>query len=145
LQQTFPLLFPQPYKHPKTTKLNLNTPWMKQNYKKPINIDYYCFLPSMNHSKFMKIQYICQLFYSFCFTKLSIPIFNIPCHLQSSCIYNNGWIKSSFVNLHPSPCVMLHLKARFPHPKHWDPTLVIVTLKLIWPKLVLGMVDIVLQ
>jgi hypothetical protein len=26
LQQTFPLLCPEPYKHPETTKLNLNTP-----------------------------------------------------------------------------------------------------------------------
>jgi hypothetical protein len=34
LQQIIPLLSPQPYKHPKTIKLNLNTPWMKQNYKK---------------------------------------------------------------------------------------------------------------
>jgi hypothetical protein len=25
LQQTFPLLCPEPYEHPKTTKLNLNT------------------------------------------------------------------------------------------------------------------------
>jgi hypothetical protein len=25
LQQNFPLLHPKPYKHPKTTKLNLNT------------------------------------------------------------------------------------------------------------------------
>jgi hypothetical protein len=55
LQQTLPLLCHEPYKLPKTTKLNLNTPWMKQNYKKIINIDYYYFLPSMNHSKFMEI------------------------------------------------------------------------------------------
>jgi hypothetical protein len=34
LQQTFLLLSPEPYKHPKTTKLNPNKPWMKQNYKK---------------------------------------------------------------------------------------------------------------
>jgi hypothetical protein len=34
LQQTVPLFCPEPYKHPKTTKLNLNTPWMKSNYKK---------------------------------------------------------------------------------------------------------------
>jgi hypothetical protein len=41
LQQT-PLLFsPRPYKHPKTTKLNTNTPWMKENYKRTTNIDYY--------------------------------------------------------------------------------------------------------
>jgi hypothetical protein len=33
LQQTPLLLCHEPYKHPKTTKLNLNTPWMKQNYK----------------------------------------------------------------------------------------------------------------
>jgi len=32
LQQTFPLLSPKPYKHPKTIKLNPNPPWMKQNY-----------------------------------------------------------------------------------------------------------------
>jgi len=31
-QQTLPLLCPEPYKHPKTTKSNPNTPWMKQNY-----------------------------------------------------------------------------------------------------------------
>jgi hypothetical protein len=54
-QQILPLLFPKPYKHPKTTKLNPNTPWMKQNYKKTINIDYYYFLPSMNHHRFMEI------------------------------------------------------------------------------------------
>ncbi len=32
LQQTFLLLCLEPYKHPKTIKLNPNTPWMKQNY-----------------------------------------------------------------------------------------------------------------
>jgi hypothetical protein len=53
LPQIFPVFGPEPYKHPKTTKLNPNTPWMKYN-KKIINIAYYCFLPSMNHSKFMK-------------------------------------------------------------------------------------------
>jgi hypothetical protein len=37
----------------------------------------------MNHSRFMKIQYICQLFYPTCFTRLSIPILDIPCRLQS--------------------------------------------------------------
>jgi hypothetical protein len=40
LQQTLPLLCLEPYKHPKTTKLNLNTPWMKQLFFKK-NIDYY--------------------------------------------------------------------------------------------------------
>jgi hypothetical protein len=54
LPQTLLVFGPEPYKHPKTTKLNLNTPWMKCN-KKTINIGYYCFLPSMNHSRFMKI------------------------------------------------------------------------------------------
>jgi hypothetical protein len=54
LQQIGPLFGPEPYKHPKITKLNRNTPWMKYN-KKTINIAYYCFLPSMNHSRFMKI------------------------------------------------------------------------------------------
>jgi hypothetical protein len=34
LEQTFLLLSLQTYKHPKTTKLNLNTFWMKQNYIK---------------------------------------------------------------------------------------------------------------
>jgi hypothetical protein len=34
LQQTVLLLCLEPYKHPKTTKLNPNTPWMKQNFKK---------------------------------------------------------------------------------------------------------------
>jgi hypothetical protein len=53
LQQSFPLFYLQSNKHPKTTKLNLDTPWMK----KKTNIDYYCFLPSMNYSKFMEIQY----------------------------------------------------------------------------------------
>ncbi len=56
LQQTFPLLSLQPYKHPKTTKLNPNTPWMKHNYKNIINIDYYCFLSSINNIKFMKMK-----------------------------------------------------------------------------------------
>jgi hypothetical protein len=55
LQQIIPLLSHEPYKHPKTTKLNIKTPWMKQNYKKIIKISYYYFLPSMNHSRFMKI------------------------------------------------------------------------------------------
>jgi hypothetical protein len=58
LQQTLFVFGPEPYKHPKTTKLNPNTPWMKCN-RKTINIAYYCFLPSMNHSRFMKIQNIC--------------------------------------------------------------------------------------
>jgi hypothetical protein len=40
LQQTLPVFGPEPYKHPKTTKLNPNTPWMKCN-KKKINIFYY--------------------------------------------------------------------------------------------------------
>jgi hypothetical protein len=74
----------------KTTKLNPNTPWMKQNYKKTIKINYYCFLPFMNHSRFMKIQYICQLFCPTCFFGLSILIFDIPYHLQSSCIYTTN-------------------------------------------------------
>jgi hypothetical protein len=39
LQQTGPLLGPEPYKHPKITKLIRNTPWMKYN-KKTINIAY---------------------------------------------------------------------------------------------------------
>ncbi len=55
LQQTLPLLCLEPYKHPKTTKLNPNTPSMKQNYKKITNIDYYFFLLSMKHSRFMEI------------------------------------------------------------------------------------------
>jgi hypothetical protein len=55
LQQTFPLLCLEPYKHPKTTKLNPNTPSMKQYYKKITNIDYYFFLLSMKHSRFMEI------------------------------------------------------------------------------------------
>ncbi len=58
LQQTLPLLCFKPYIHAETTKLNPNTPWMKQNYKKTINIDYYL-LPSMNRFRFMEIQYIC--------------------------------------------------------------------------------------
>jgi hypothetical protein len=37
LQQTGPLFGPEPYKHPKITKLNSNTPWIKYN-KKKINI-----------------------------------------------------------------------------------------------------------
>jgi len=43
LPQTFPVFGPEPYKHPKTTRLNPHTPWMKCN-KKTINIGYYCFL-----------------------------------------------------------------------------------------------------
>jgi hypothetical protein len=89
LQQTLPVFGPEPYKHPKTTKLNPNTPWMKCN-KKIINIAFYCFLPSMNHSRFMKIQNICQLFCPTCFTGLSILIFYIPCRLQLSCIHTMG-------------------------------------------------------
>jgi hypothetical protein len=34
---TGPLFGPEPYKHPKITKLNHNTPWIKYN-KKTINI-----------------------------------------------------------------------------------------------------------
>jgi hypothetical protein len=34
LQRTGPLFGPKPYKHPKITKLNCNTPWMKYNKKK---------------------------------------------------------------------------------------------------------------
>ncbi len=89
LQQTGPLFGPEPYKHPKITKLNRNTPWMKYN-KRTINIAYYSFLPSMNHSRFMKIQNICQLFCPTCFTRLSIPNFDISCRLQLSCIYTTG-------------------------------------------------------
>jgi hypothetical protein len=89
LQQTGPLFGPEPYKHPKITKVNRKTPWMKYN-KKTINIAYYSFLPSMNHSKFMKIQNICQLFCPTCFTGLSIPNFDIPCRLQLSCIYTTS-------------------------------------------------------
>jgi hypothetical protein len=33
LQQTLPLLCLEPYKHQKTTKLNPNTLWMKNNNK----------------------------------------------------------------------------------------------------------------
>jgi len=33
LQQALPLFGPEPYKHPKITKLNLNTPRMKYNKK----------------------------------------------------------------------------------------------------------------
>jgi hypothetical protein len=44
---------------------------------------------------------------------------------------HNEWIESSLVNLHPSPSVMLHLEAHCPHPKHWDPTLSTIALKLI--------------
>jgi hypothetical protein len=46
LQQTLPLLCPKRYKHPKTIKLNLNTPWMKQIYKKQQTlIVYFSYLP----------------------------------------------------------------------------------------------------
>jgi hypothetical protein len=31
LQQIGPLFGPEPYKHPKITKLNRNTPWIKYN------------------------------------------------------------------------------------------------------------------
>jgi hypothetical protein len=77
LQQTGLLFGPEPYKHPKITKLNRNIPWMKYN-KKTINIAYYCFLLSMNHFRFMKIQNICQLFCPTFFIGLSIRIFDIP-------------------------------------------------------------------
>jgi hypothetical protein len=75
-----------PTKHPKTTKLNPNTPWMKQNYKKTTNIDCFYYLPSMNHFRFMEIQYSCQFYFSIRFSGLLILVFNIPCHLQLSCI-----------------------------------------------------------
>ncbi len=108
-QQTFPLLSPELYKHQKTTKLNPNPPWMKKNYKKTLNIDYCCFLPSMNHYRFMEIEYICQLFYSTCFIRLSIPIFNIPCHLQLLCIYKTGGsnhLLYIFILLHSWCCIL---------------------------------------
>jgi hypothetical protein len=34
LQQIGLLFSPESYKHPKITKLNYNTPWMKYNFKK---------------------------------------------------------------------------------------------------------------
>ncbi len=117
IAQIFHLLFPKPNKHPKTTKLNPNTFWMKQSYKKTINIDYYYFLPSMNHFRFMEIQYIFNFIIQFvlldfrCQFLTSHAIFN-NVHMQ------NGWIESSFVNFHPSPSVMLHFEAHFPHPMH---------------------------
>jgi hypothetical protein len=59
---------------------------MKHNFKKTTNIDYYIFLPSMNHSKFMEIQYNCQLLCIIRFNALSILIFDIPCHFQLLCL-----------------------------------------------------------
>jgi hypothetical protein len=76
----FFLFCPEPYKHPKITKLNLNTFWMKQNYIKTTNTYYYFFLHFMNHLKFMEIQYNYQLLCLICFNGLSILIFDIPCH-----------------------------------------------------------------
>jgi hypothetical protein len=58
---------------------------------------------------------------------------------------HNGWIGSSLVNLHPSPSLMLHLEPHYPRPKHWGPTPSTIALKLVWPKLVLGVVDTALQ
>jgi len=58
------------------THLGWNKIITKKNY----------FLPSMNQFRFMEIQYICQLFCLIYFTKLLSPIFDIPCHLQLSCI-----------------------------------------------------------
>jgi hypothetical protein len=86
----FLLLCLEFYKHQKTTKLNPNTPWMKKIYKKTININYYFFLPSMNHSKFMEIQYIYELSCPIYFSRFLIPIFDILCHFQSSCICRTG-------------------------------------------------------
>ncbi len=110
LPQTLPVFGPKPYKHPKTTKLNPNTPWMKCN-KKTINIANYCFLPSMNHSRFMKIQNICQLFCPTCFIGLSIPIFDIPCRLELSCICATGGSDNPlqiFIFLHSRCCISRH-------------------------------------
>jgi hypothetical protein len=45
---TLLLLCPKLYEHAKTIKLHVNTPWIKQNYNKTTNIDYYYFLPCMN-------------------------------------------------------------------------------------------------
>jgi hypothetical protein len=44
---------------------------------------------------------------------------------------HNGWIEFSLVNLHPFPSIMLHLETHFPLPRHSNPTLAIVVLKLI--------------
>ncbi len=144
MQQTFPSLSPQPYKHQKTTKLKSKTLWMKNNYKNIINIDYYCFLPCMNHYRFMKSNTFVNC--SVRLTLLDSWSQFFTSHATSIIMHiHNRWIESSLINLHHSPFVMLHLEAQFPRPKHWDPTSIIITLKLIWPKLVLGMVDIVLQ
>ncbi len=108
--QTLPVFGPEPYKHPKTTKLNPNTPWMKCN-KKTINIAYDCFLPSMNHSRFMKIQNSCQLFCPTCFIRISIPIFGIPCRLELSCICATSGSNNPlqvFIFLHSRCCISRH-------------------------------------
>ncbi len=111
LPQILPLFGPEPYKHPKTTKLNPNTPCMKCN-KKTINIANYCFLPSMNHSRFMKIQNISQLFCLICFIGLSIPIFDIPCCLKLSCICAMGGSDNPlqiFIFLHSRCSISRHI------------------------------------
>jgi hypothetical protein len=74
LQQTLPLLCPEPYKHLKTTKLNPRHTFEETKLLKKKNNDYYVFLPSMNHFRFMEIQYIYQLLCLICFSGLSILI-----------------------------------------------------------------------
>ncbi len=66
----------------------------------------------MNNFIFIKIQYIYQLFCLTCFTKHSIPIFDIPCHLQLLCIYTMGGsnhLLSIFILLHPWCCISRHI------------------------------------
>jgi hypothetical protein len=58
---------------------------MKQKNLKTTNIEFFFFL-SMNHFRSMEIQYSYQFLCLTHFSGLLIPIFDIPCHLQSSCI-----------------------------------------------------------
>jgi hypothetical protein len=119
------LLSPQPYKHPKTTKLNPNTPWMKQNYKK--NIKHWLLLFLTFHESFyihenpihLSIVLSDLLYWTFDPNFLHPMPFSIVVHTH------NRWIKSSLVNIHLFPSMMLHLEAHFPNlhaskPNTWN-------------------------
>ncbi len=96
----------------------------------------------MNHFRFMKSNTFVN--FSIWLTLLDFQSQFLTSHaIFNYHAYANGWIESCLANFHLSPFVMLHLKTLFPCLGHWDPTPTTVALKLIWSKLVLGMVDII--
>ncbi len=117
---------------------------MKQNYKKTINIYYYYFLPSMNHFRFMRIQYICQLF---CPTALldSRSQFLTSRAIFNRCAYTQRVDQIIFYRSSSFSIYDVAFQGTLPMSQTLKPNTSTIILKLIWPKLILGMVDIVLQ